>query len=140
MEVYRLQTRTWENLTELNLARHRASCCVAGRYLYIFGGALDGVNFTNQFESLNLSALEGDVAVWEAFRLEEKSCFTPRIASALTSINDNKLIILGGNGFKMMSDVMIYEKREPMVLFTNLALDYGDEPKLEFHSFANQIM
>ena len=56
VELYRLQSRTWSSLPDLQVARVLASSCCHGGYVYIFGGGTAN-DVTNKIEKLSLSYL-----------------------------------------------------------------------------------
>ena len=101
MELYRLQTRRWSSLPNLNIARQSASSCCHGGYIYTFGGRTTGNDVTNSIERLSISHLQASFkgplsgSAWELIEPPE-SQLQKRADAVMVSCNETEIMILGG--------------------------------------------
>ena len=97
-------------MPDLQIARAGASSCCLSGFIYIFGGRISNVDFTNKIERLNLSHLHDQATsnnAWELFEPSESEVL-PRSNSAMVSFSDTEFIILGGLKDDDMSGVSLH--------------------------------
>ena len=82
----------------MSIPRRRHSSCSLGNYIYAVCGYVGGkkIKYTNSIERLDVSTIGSKRHQWT--QLETRIfCIEPRADPAVAAINENEIVILGGD-------------------------------------------
>ena len=134
-ELYDIDTHHWTNIPELPEERYKCTLCFdyKNKFIYLFGG------INNRKNSINENYIEKDSILrlntknyisnsWEKILIESRieNKLLTRISSAALFLNENNIIIIGGeneNG-KILKNIIKYNISEYSVSLTGKNLDF----------------